>query len=57
MEERLTNFGELRGVHHFEDILNFVEEHDFLGTVHLWPISKETKHNLYRDRVSDVYQL
>lgn len=46
LEQRLLNLGELGGIHDFEDILDFVEEHDFFGAVDLGPISEKAEHNL-----------
>lgn len=45
-EQRFSNFGKFRRVHHLEDIFNFVEEHDFFRTVGLGPVPEQTKNNL-----------
>jgi hypothetical protein len=46
MEERLLDFGEFCGVHYFENVLDFIQEHDLLGAIDLGPVSEETKHDL-----------
>ena len=38
MEQRDLNLEKLRRLHDFENIFNFIDKHDFLGTIDLWPI-------------------
>ena len=52
---RFLNLCKFRGVHDFEDIFNFVEEHDFLRTIDFWPVSEESKDNLFMDSVTTQY--
>jgi hypothetical protein len=40
VEEGFLDFGKLGWVHDFEDILNFIQEHDFLSRVDFRPVSK-----------------
>lgn len=40
------DLGKLRGFNHIQDFLEFIQEHDFLGTVNLWPVSQETRDHL-----------
>jgi len=49
VEKRLLDLGEFRRIHDLEDVLNFVEEHDFLGAIGLRPIPQQSKNNLKRD--------
>lgn len=46
MEKGFLNLGELGWVHDLEDVLNFIEEHDFLRAVDFWPVAKEAQNNL-----------
>ena len=46
MEQRHLNFEELGRFHDFENILDFIDKHDFFGTVDLWPIFKKSTNNL-----------
>jgi hypothetical protein len=48
MEERFLNLGKLGRVHDLENILDFVEKHDFLGAIDLGPVSQKAKNNLNR---------
>ena len=46
VEEWLLNLGKLCWIHNLKDILNFVQEHDFLCAVDFGPISEKAKDNL-----------
>ena len=46
MEERLLDLGEFCRIHNLKDILDFVQEHDFLCAVDFGPVSKKTEDNL-----------
>ena len=47
MENGLLYFCEFRGIHDFEDIFYFVEEHHFFGAIDLWPVSEKAENNLF----------
>lgn len=38
-KQRLLHLDKLCGIHDFEYVLDLVQEHNFLGTVDLWPIT------------------
>ena len=40
VEERLLYFGKFLGVHDFENVLNFIQEHDLFCAVGLGPVSE-----------------
>jgi len=46
MEQRLLHLYKLRRIHDLKDILDFIEVHDFLGTVHFRPVAQQPKDNL-----------
>lgn len=48
VEKRLLNLYEFSRIHNLEDILDFVQEHDFLGAVGLRPVPQQPKDNLKR---------
>ena len=45
-EELRHDLDELHRLHDIEDLLQFVEEHDLLWTVHLGPVLEEAYHHL-----------
>lgn len=47
VEEGFLNLGKFCGIHHLEDVLHLIQEHDFFCTVDLWPITKKPKNNLH----------
>ena len=49
VEQWLLNLGKLARIHHFKDVFNFIEEHDFFGAIDLGPIPEQTKHDLTDD--------
>ena len=49
-KQRLHDLLELLRVDHVQDLLDLVEEHDFLGRVDLWPIPQQTHHDFFRQR-------
>lgn len=52
---RFLNLCEFRRIHDFEDVFNFVQEHDFLCTIDFWPISEEPKDHLFMVSVTIKY--
>jgi hypothetical protein len=42
IEEWLLDLGKLLWVHDFENIFDFIQEHDFLGAVGFGPVSQQT---------------
>lgn len=46
VEQGLLDLGKFCRVHHLEDVLDFVQEHDFLGTVDLGPVAKQAQDDL-----------
>jgi len=46
IKQRLLDLCKFGRVHDFENVLYFVEEHDFLGAVHLWPIAQKAQNDL-----------
>lgn len=40
MEQGLLDFGKLGGIHNFENVFYFIQEHDFLGAINLRPIAQ-----------------
>ena len=49
LEKRDHDLLELDGVDDVQDLLHFVEEHDFLRRVDLRPEAQETQHNFFRE--------
>jgi hypothetical protein len=47
VEKRLLNLCKLGRIHYFENVLHFVQEHDLLGAVYLWPVAEEAKNHLF----------
>jgi hypothetical protein len=45
----MTYLGKFCRIHHFKDVLYLVQEHDFLGAVHLRPITEQAQDNLFRE--------
>lgn len=48
VEQGFLHLCKLCRIHDLEDVFYFVQEHDFLGAVHLGPISQETEDHLTR---------
>jgi hypothetical protein len=46
MEKRFLDLCEFSRVHDFENVLNLVQEHDFLGAVDLGPVPEKAKDDL-----------
>ena len=47
VEKRFLYFGELGWVHDLKDVLDFVKVHDFFGTIGLWPVTQQSKDNIF----------
>lgn len=50
VEQRFLHLCELRWIHDLEDVFYFIQEHDLFGAVHLGPVAKKTKDNLFCQR-------
>jgi len=46
IEQGLLNLSKLARVHHFEDIFDLIEIHDFLGAIGLRPEAQQSEDNL-----------
>jgi len=46
MEQGDLNFEEFRGLHDFENIFDFVDEHHFLGTIDFRPVFEQAADDL-----------
>jgi hypothetical protein len=47
LEERLHNFRKFRSVDNIHNLLDLIEEHDFLWWIDFRPIPQQTKENLF----------
>jgi len=48
VEQWFLNLCKLGWIHDFEDILDFIQEHDLLCAVDLWPVPEKTQYDLRR---------
>jgi hypothetical protein len=50
LEQGDLNLLELDGIRNVQNLLDLIQEHDFLRRVHLWPILEQSHHHLLRKR-------
>jgi len=50
LEQRLHDLLKFGRLHDVQNLLDFVEEHDFLGRVDLGPVPQQSHHDVFRQR-------